>query len=48
MVISSRRGTDMDVVKALLTRRSVREYTDKKNSDETILKILDCGNNEPV
>ena len=38
----------MDVVKALLTRRSVREYTDKKISDETILKILDCGNNAPV
>ena len=37
-----------DTVKTLLTRRSVRQYTDKMPSDEDISLILDAGRYAPT
>lgn len=38
----------MNTIEAIMARRSVREYTDEKISDEVIQRIINCGNYAPV
>ncbi len=37
----------MDVIKTIMTRRSIRRYTDEKISDETVRSILEAGMASP-
>lgn len=40
-------GMQMDALEALMTRRSVRAYTDEPVSDDQVLKILAAGMQAP-
>ena len=37
----------MDAIKCIMTRRSVRKYSDKKVSDSTVTKLLECAMQAP-